>query len=88
MGTLGASSIQSAHRSSNSSSPAVAKPSALIMNSSPVAKDGTPGTSSAVNFRAFGSPVMKNDAIAPIGLDISNNQKRGAGGKEKKEMQA
>ena len=27
---------------------------------------GTPGTSGAVSFKAFGSPVIKNEPMAPI----------------------
>lgn len=63
---------QKLHLSWNLARPAVEKPRSSTTNSRPDVKGGTPGTLLGVNFIALGSPVMKNECIAPYYRIVSH----------------
>ena len=66
MGILDPMLFQKPHRSSNNSYPTWPSSLAPITNCRPDENSGTPDTLALVSFSLFGSPVMKNDAIAPV----------------------
>ena len=64
-GIFGPKSRQNPQRCVSCGILTLANPELLTTNCSPSRRSGAPGTSGDVSFRAFGSPVTKNDENAP-----------------------